>query len=145
MSNLPVVANTFEVSGVEASEVDLSDDGSLSNVELGETDAEIAAFSLESDDEDVEIFSITLEDEENNIRDAAMNFVLYADNVAVDSITSTSTKYLTFNFDPVVINEGQEVDFSVRADIVSEAGDSIHLVIDMDDADVYVRGTDSRY
>ena len=47
-SNLPIRGNEFEIAGVNGTTVTVTDDGTISDVELGERGAEVAKFEIEN-------------------------------------------------------------------------------------------------
>jgi hypothetical protein len=143
-SNLPLRANVFEVAGTNAALVRVTKDGNLSDVELGEQGAEIASFTIDNESQDaVYITTIVLEDDESEIEDSAENFVLEFNGNEVAMVASVSDKYLTFTLaTPVMIDENEEEDFKVLADIIAGAGETIDLIID---ESIYIRGYDERY
>jgi hypothetical protein len=58
-------------------------------------------------------------------------------------VATMNDDYLTFNLStPVEIDENEEVDFKVLADVIAGAGDEIEFVID---EAYFVRGYDERY
>lgn len=79
--DFPVKANEFRVAGVDAPTVSIQPDGTVSNVELGDKNVEIADFEIENESNDGDIFltSLTMTDGENNIDRAMENFVLECD------------------------------------------------------------------
>jgi hypothetical protein len=143
-SNLPIRGNEFEVAGTDAAVVTVTEDGNLSDIELGENGAEIASFTIENDSDDmVFITTITLEDEESEMEDNLENFILEFNGNEVAMVASVDDKYITFTLDtPVEIDENEEEDFKVLADVIAGAGEQINLIID---ESIYVRGYDERY
>lgn len=143
-SNLPIIANEFEVAGTNAAVVIVTEDGNLSDVELGEDGAEIASFTLDNDSDDaVYITTIVLEDDENEIEDSFENFILEHNGDEVAMVANVSDKYLTFTLaTPVMIDENEEEDFKVLADVIAGAGEQVNLIID---ESIYIRGYDERY
>ena len=143
-TNLPINANTFRVGGINGAEVVLNDDGSISDVNLGDKGVEVAKFEMENNgDSDVTITQITLEDDEKNADDNLENFVLKHKGVTVGTVAKANGKYVTFVLStPVVIGENETEDFRVYADVIAGAGDDISFVIDQE---IYVLGKDAKY
>jgi len=129
--SFPIKANEFSVGGEDAPELDINPDGTLPDVELGEKGAEIAAFELDnSSSDDIEVTHITFTDGEGNIDDAMMNFVLECDGEELDTVESANDDYLSFTFDPFLVQDGETMDCNVFADVVASAGESVALYID---------------
>lgn len=121
--NLPISANIMKVSSTTASALVLSNDGTVSDVKLGQTGVDIFKFKAKnnsSTSEDMTVSSITLKedgtiDESNELA----NLKLYADGTEVASIERTSSKYVSFNLtSPLFVKSGKTVSFTVKADIV---------------------------
>lgn len=143
--DFPVRANEFEVAGVNAPTVEITPDGTLSNVELGQKGVEVADFEIENTDNegDVTITSLTFTDGESNAEDAMENFILECNGDEVATVESTSDELLTFNFpEGVEVREGQTVDCVILADVIGQAGETVSFYID---EELDVRGEDDRY
>lgn len=129
--SFPIKGNSFEVGGENAPELTINPDGTLPDVELGEKGAEIAAFELDNgSSDDIELTHITFTDGEGNIDDAMMNFVLECDGEEIATTDDANDDYLSFTFDPFMVQDGETVDCNVFADVVASAGESVALYID---------------
>lgn len=142
--NLPVVANTFRIAGVQGSTITVETDSAIADVNLGDKDVDIMKFKLKGDtSNDIEINQITIVDQEKNIDEDAEDFKLFHKGVQVAATAKSSGKYLTFTLStPVKIESGKTEKFSVTADIIAGAGDKIELDIDQE---IYVLGKDLKY
>lgn len=122
--------NTMRVGSVDAPTVTFQNGGSVSNPNLGEQAADIFEFEIKGDsNEDVEIEAITFEGS-SDAEDDLMNFELLMGNDVVATTSMMSGDYLTFNLGGLIIEEDKNEDFTVRADVVDGAGDSISFGID---------------
>ena len=115
-----VEAGEFEVAAVNAATIEIEDDGSLDDVEIGEMGAEVAAFTIDNtDDSDVFITAITLRDDANNADDNAANFQLHSNGNVLATTPMANGRYLTFQLTtPFLIEDGENEDFEVTADII---------------------------
>lgn len=125
------VANTMRVGSVDAPLITFDTSGSVSNPQLGETGADIFEFEINGSwDEDVVLKAITFEangDAEENL----MNFELFMGNKLVASTQYMNDDYLTFDLgDGLTIEEDKNEDFTVKADVVAGAGETIGFNID---------------
>ena len=92
-----VEAGEFEVAAVDAAKITIEDDGSIQNVELGNMQEEVAAFTIDNEDDvDVFITSITLRDDENNADDNLANFTLVSDGDVLATTPRANGRYVTF-------------------------------------------------
>jgi len=144
LSNLPEEGNDFDVANVNGATVIVTQDGSVSDVELGEEGAEVAKFEIENDSNDaVFITQITLEDDEKNAEDDLTNFVLTHDGDEIATTENANGKYVTFMLDePLMIDENESESFRVMADVIAGAGDQIAFLID---EEIYVMGYDDGF
>jgi hypothetical protein len=130
VTGLDAEGATMKVGSVNAPQITFQNGGSVSNPNLGEVAADIFEFEIEGDnDEDVMVESITFEgssDAEDDLR----NFELLMGNTVVATTAMMSGDYLTFNLDGLLIEEDKNEDFTVRADVIDGAGDSISFDID---------------
>jgi len=127
-----VKANTMEVGSVDAPTLTFDVSGSVSNPTLGEEAADIFEFEIDnSSDEDVVLRTVTFEGS-SDAEDDLMNFELLMDNDVVATTTSMNGDYLTFDLgsNGLTIEEDKTEDFTVRADVVEGAGDTIEFRID---------------
>ena len=131
--SFPIDGNTFEVAGVNGAQLTVSEDGSISDVELGENQAEIMAFQLENDSNSQDIFitHITVSDSQNNIDRNFENFTLKHGGTELASVPSISSEYVTFVLDtPFEIEQGESEDLNVFADVIDGAGDSVTMTFE---------------
>jgi len=121
----------MRVGSVDAPQITFDTAGSVSDPKLGEEGADIFEFKIKGDnDEDVVLRTITFEGS-NDAEDDLMNFELYYGNDLVASTSFMKDDYLTFDLgDGIVIEEDKTEDFTVKADIVEGAGDTIGFSID---------------
>ena len=126
-----VVGNTMRVGSVDAPKLTFSNGSNVSNPTLGETEADIFEFEIDGDNnEDVILKTITFEGS-NNASDDLVNFKLFKGNKVIAETAYMNDDYLTFDLgEGISIDEDKNVDFTVRADIVEGAGDSISFGID---------------
>jgi len=126
-----LVANTMRVGSVDAPEITFTPGSSVSNPTLGEEGVDIFEFEIDgASDEDVLVKSITFEGS-NNSEDDLANFELYFGNDLVASTASMNGDYLKFDLgDGILVREDKNEDFTVKADIIEGAGDSITFYID---------------
>ena len=129
--NFPIKGNEFDVGGENAPEIEITPDGTISDVQLGEKGAEVAALTLDNNSsDDIELTHITFTDGEGNIDDAMMNFSLECDNEEIATTENANGDYLSFTFDPYTVKEGETIDCNIYADVVASAGEAIALYID---------------
>ncbi|MFZ2151084.1 MAG: S-layer homology domain-containing protein [Candidatus Absconditicoccaceae bacterium] len=146
--NFPITAKTMKVASVSAGTVAIATDGTPANVKLGEKGAEILKFKLSensSANEDIKVSSITFKevgtiDEQTSLE----NFALYMGTEKLDTVASISDKYLTFNFDEITITDGNNKKFTVEADIIGGASDTIDFELE-NDLDITAVGTQYGY
>jgi hypothetical protein len=124
-------ANTMRIGSVDAPEITITGGSSVSDPKLGEKGADIFEFEIEgANDEDVVLKSITFEGD-SDAEDNLMNFELYMGNNLVASTEAMNDDYLTFNLgDGITIEEDKNEDFTVKADVVEGATDTIQFRID---------------
>ena len=136
VEGLPVVSNTFDVKTVSATKL-LFQTGSVnSQVNVGETQADLAEFDLKNagnvTNSDITVYSVTLKetgtiDQEEDLTNYALyqNGTKVADGVLAD-------KYVTFTFtNPVVIKDGKTETFTVKADVVGGADKTVKFELDV--------------
>jgi hypothetical protein len=143
-ANLAITANTFRVGGVNGAEVKVLQDGSVSDVSLGEKGVEVAKIQLDNDsNEDVEITQITIKDEFRKA-DNFTNFTLKHKGTTVATVAnSTDRRTVTFTLStPLKITKKQSEDLRVFADVVQGAGDKSNFVVDQE---TYVQGKGMQY
>lgn len=126
-----VVSNTMRIGSVDAPVLTFDKGGSVSNPKIGEENTDIFEFEIEWDnDEDVILKTITFEGS-SDAEDDLSNFELYFGNEMVSSTTSIVDDYLTFDLgEGLIIEEDKIEDFTVRADVVEWASDTIEFRID---------------
>lgn len=129
-SNL--TSNTIKIGGVDAPQISVSTDGSVSDPKIGEEAAEIFKFKIEgASDEDVTLKSITLKASENDVDEDFENYVLVNDGDVVATLDYSNGKYITFNLNEgFVIDEDKTEKFIVKADVITGAGDEIKFYVD---------------
>lgn len=142
-----IVSELFEVKGnVTAAKLTFKSGSVNSQVTAGEEQADIYEFDLEntnSNNEDISISSITIREEGDADQEEALeNVTLVFDNEEIDVVPYVTDKYITFNFDPIVIEEGKKETLKVRADIVAEAGKKLQFVLDNE---LDITATSSKY
>ena len=131
-----IVSNYFDVKNVTAAELTISNEGVNANVKAGEEQADVAEFKLEnagnlSTDVDITVSSITLKEIGSvDQEDVLENLTLTVNNEVVATVAHMTDKYVTFNFDPIVIEDDKNESFTVKADIMGGAGDDINFVLD---------------
>ena len=130
--DFPLTSAQHEVASVPAASVTINNDGSISDVEVGDTQVAVAKFQVDGDnDTDTYLTHLTLQDGENTISKAMENFKLYADGDLVGEVDSTNNDYVSFVFDDeVTIAEGDSVDFVLKADVVAEPGEDFQFFLD---------------
>jgi hypothetical protein len=134
VDGLPVMGETFKIGSIAAPALEIKADGSVSDVKLGETEADLFRFKVENDsaNDDVYLESITFEqtgsiDETSELA----NFVLLKGSEVLATLESTDSKYVTFMLDePLKITEGNTVSLKVAADILGGAGEDVQFAID---------------
>lgn len=135
------ITGAFPVKGNEVTGVDvtvggltIANDGSLSDVKLGDKAATLAKFKATVDGvEDIALSSITLKkDSTSTASDAAFeNVKLYMDGSVVATSNGISSKYVTFNFNtPITILKNNNKRFVVKGDVVDGAAKTLTLVLD---------------
>lgn len=121
----------FEIANVNASGVTISKDSSVSDPQLGETEAEIFRFAAEMDSEDGTFEKITFEFDNSRAEDAFRNFVLKNDGNVIAETATMSDEYLTFVIDGgFELKDNKKERFVVLADVVAEAGETFIISID---------------
>lgn len=143
-SNL--TSNTIKIGGVDAPQIRVSTDGSVSDPKIGEEAAEIFKFKIEgASDEDVTLKSITLKATENDVDEDFENYVLVNDGEVVATLDYSNGKYVTFNLNEgFVIEEDKTEKFTVKADVITGAGDVISFYVDKN-LDVRAEGSKFNY
>ena len=129
-----LVANTMTIGWVDASNLTVDTNGTVSNPTLGEDDSEIFKFKLENwTDFDIIAKSITFKwDGTIDEEDELANFKL-VDNSwnTVSEVASTNGKYLTFDLgDGFTVSENKTEKFKVTADIIWGAGKTVSFYVD---------------
>lgn len=121
----------FEVANVNASGVTISKDSSVSDPQLGETEAEIFRFAAEMDSEDGTFEKITFEFDNSRAEDAFRNFVLKNDGNVIAETATMSDEYLTFVIEGgFELKDNKKERFVVLADVIGEAGETFVISID---------------
>ena len=127
-----LVGDTFRIGSVDAPELVLEAGSSVSDVILGDEGADIFKFEVKgAKDEDVLLKSITFKSENGDAEDNLMNFKLYNDGDEVAATAMMVDKYLTFDLgDGLTIGEDKTEKFTVTADVVAGAGDTLEFYVD---------------
>jgi hypothetical protein len=129
------ISPLMRVSSQEAPVVAFEDNGSSSDVKMGQTAAEVAKFKITNNNSDqtVTLKSLTFQemgtvDENTELK----NFALFIDNVQFGStVASTANKYVTFsNAAGKVINTNNNVKLVIKADVVGGAGKTVQFKLD---------------
>lgn len=133
-----IVASSFEVKATPtASNITISDDGSVTAPKLGTEQAELLKFKIKnnsSNNEDVTVSEITFK-EDGSIDETTelANVALYYNGSEISKISSMNGKYVTFKLStPVTIKESNTAKFVVKADVVGGAGDNVKFILDND-------------
>jgi hypothetical protein len=137
--NFPIVGNTMTFSEQEAGTIMIEKTGSISDPTLGEKEAEIGKFTLETDDEDGHLHRITL-----NIDDAAdhSNYKLYNGSDMLASGESNGDELVTFELtNPFFLEEGDSENFDVTADIGGDSGEDLSVAVE-EASDIVAIGDD---
>ncbi len=123
---------TMKVGSVDAPKITFGTAGSVTNPNLGTKAADIFKFKIQGDsNEDVVLHSITFEGN-SDAEDALMNFELLEGNKVVATTSMMVGDYLTFDIDGgLIIAEDKNLTYTVRADVVAGAGDTITFDIDV--------------
>ena len=146
-----IVSNYFDVkAGVEAAELEISFQGVNTSVKAGEEQAELAEFKLTnngsattSTDVDVMVTSITLEENGTiDEEDVLENITLNLNGEVIATVASMQDKYLTFTFDAILIEDDKNETFTVKADVMGGASDTVLFSLD-NEADI--SATASKY
>jgi len=127
-----LVGDTFRIGSVDAPELTIKEGSSVSDVTLGDEGADIFKLEIEgAKDEDVLLKSITFKSGNGDAEDDLMNFKLYNDNTEVAATAMMSDKYLSFDLgDGLTIGEDKTEKFTVTADIVAGASDTLSFYVD---------------
>ena len=146
--NFPLTSAEHQKVNVTASTINVDDQGSVSNVSLGDTQAAVAKFYVENTQgrKDIKVSSITLYDVNGNIRQGLANYTLKAGANTVATVAgSTSSDYVTFRLaTPLTLTDGQRINFTVYADVVGAPNDTIQLNVE-DPMDVLAYEADDGY
>lgn len=138
--DFPVTGEEMSIEDIDVGSITIVDTGSISDPTLGEEGAEIAQFRLTAGTaEDVEVESITLK-----VDDAAdhSDYVLWNGSDEVASGEYIGDKLVLFSFDEaLLIEEGDNEDFTVSATIGGEVADDIDVYLD-NSADLRAIGSD---
>jgi hypothetical protein len=126
-----VSSNTMRIGSVDAPSLVFNVGSSVSNPKIGEEAADIFEFEIEgANEEDVILKSITFEGN-GNAEDDLANFELIFDGEVIATTAFMNNDYLTFTLDDgLTIREDKTEDFTVTADVIEGAGDTISFRID---------------
>jgi len=127
-----LVGETFRVAGVDAPQIVFSQDGTVTDPSIGDTDAEIFKFEIEgADDEDVIVKSMTFRSTETDIDDNLRNYKLLQNNDVLATTEFSNEEYLTFDLgEGFVVEEDTDLSFKVTADVVEGATDNFTFFVD---------------
>jgi len=132
--SFPIESNIMSGVSVTVGKLTFDNDGSLSNVKLGDSAATVAKFKVTNDNvEDITLNTISLKkDSVSTASDSDMNnFKLFVDGTQVAATDSISSKYITFVFSsPVVVPKNNVKRFVVKADVVSGASKTMKFFLD---------------
>ncbi len=140
VGDFPIEGEEMEVADYQVSEVDFSDLGSDTTIDVGDNFIEIGKFRMlneSSTNKDVEIRAITFKNDGTaELENVLENVALYVSGEQVSAESIIDGDYITFRLDNgvtggYIIEDGDSRIFSMRADIVSaEKGDTINFKID---------------
>ncbi|MBT6068632.1 S-layer homology domain-containing protein [Candidatus Peregrinibacteria bacterium] len=139
----PMYGNHMTTSSYTVGNIEFSNDGSASHVDVGDMQTMIGEFKLENEstnNEDFVLGTIDLEiNGSGNFRDIENAAIYYLGEKITNTVTPMDD-HLRFVFldDGYVLEDGDTVDFAIKADIVSgDDDDTIRLQLD-DDSDFTV-------
>jgi hypothetical protein len=149
-ANFPLTAKTMEIGSETATPITVAFDGTVSDVKVGEKDAEILKFKVTNASitkEDVKLSSLTFKENGTiDEEDELSNFTLWYDGEEIATVDSTNDKYLTFNLDDaVLIEDGKTEKFVVTANIDGGAADPVKTIQFYIDKTLDVMVTASKY
>ena len=131
-----IVSNYFDVkSGVTAVDLTIAAQSVSTSVKTGEEQADLAKFKLTngglSSDTDITVSSITLKETGTVDQEEVLeNLTLTVDGDVISTVASMEGKYVTFSFDPILIEDSKNETFTVKADIMGGAGDTVIFTLD---------------
>jgi hypothetical protein len=143
-SNAASVTGAFPVTGNSLGSVTASglatlivdDDGTPSDVNLGDEDVVISKFKITNDNnENATVSRIALK-RDSSIADSAAdddfeNLALYSGTSKIAEADEITNKYVTFNItEGIVIPKNQTKKFNVKADVIDGAGKDINIALD---------------
>ncbi|OGL66333.1 hypothetical protein A2856_01390 [Candidatus Uhrbacteria bacterium RIFCSPHIGHO2_01_FULL_63_20] len=137
----PVMGNAMSLSGTPAGTVEVDKNGTVSNPTIGEDGAVIGKFTIAAEDEDASIKQITL-----NVDSASdhTNYKLWKGSTLLGN-GSVSGDLVTFVLtNPLLVEDGDNENLELSADIGGEAGDTISVGIE-EEADVTAIGGDFNF
>lgn len=147
--SFPINGNDMSATTVtDLGQLTINNDGTLSNVKLGDKQATLAKIKVSANgNEDITFSSITLK--KDSVSTAAdddfENVKLYMDGSAVSAATAISGKYVTFNMtSPITITKNNNKRFVVKGDVVDGATKTLKLFLDST-ADVTATGNHYGY
>ncbi len=138
--SFPIEGEEMQIADYAVSNIEFTDLGTNSTIEVGDEYMEIGKFRILNDsnsNKDVELRAITFE----NIGDADLyetleNVALYVNGVEVSLEAIIDGDYITFRLDDgvtggYIIEDGDSRVFSIRGDVIAaEVGDSIQFKLD---------------
>ncbi len=130
--SFPVTGNLMSLSAVQAGSLTFNFDSVNDSVKVGEEQKEMSEFLLRAgDQEDVALRQATLTNEGSADMTNLENLKLYVDGEVVTELDSANTDAVTLAFDePYIIEQGEEEDFTLKADVVGEATEDVSFELD---------------
>ena len=143
----PITGSTMNaVTGVTLGELTFDAEDNDTSAQVGEDEVNLVEFTVAADnEEDISFQGLTLKNS-GTIRGSEMGeMALYYDDVVIATAQLNDDKYVSFAFDPILIEKGQTEDFKVLGDFDGGAtGDTMILYI-KDDVDVVAYGATYGY
>ena len=145
--DFPIVSNEMEVASVDAGTLVITNGPTTPDVSVGQQNVEIAALEFEADsieNRDIEFYGVTFKQEGSADEvTEMMNYRLYIDGVQQAMVEEGRDDYVALMLpEPFMINDGDNVDVTINADIVGGPGEDIIMDID---TELDVRAKDAGY
>lgn len=129
-----LASETYNVLNKANAKINITSGSVSDELTLGTEGAELFEFDIDNvdtNDQDLLFKSITFKGIADTDADYLENFVLVADGEAIAETDSMNGKYLSFNIeDGYVIDEDESETFTVEADIIGGAGETIQFQIE---------------
>lgn len=148
--SFPVNGNIMSGVAVTVGQLTIAQDGSMSDIKLGDKAAVIGKFKLSetSGVEDVTLNAISFKRDADGTAadDDVENLELYFDGTKIASASAINNRYVTFNLNtPITVAKNtSNKRLVVKADVVDGAGKTIGLMIDSE-SDVVATGSHYGY